>query len=124
MKIFTLLPIQPPIHRAEHDLEDTVTSQLCSLLPCERHGVHNVPQIVIASDVRKFIVQLLQMGFRLLIAADLEELHADLPGGRVELVELLGGLDEGAFDVVAGFAVGDADYVDGFRGFRGFGVFL
>lgn len=113
VKILTLLPVQPSVHRAEHDLENTVACQMSPGLTCERDSVDNIPHITIARNFSELVIQLLQGRFSLLIATDLEKLDADLPGGCVELVQLLGGLDQRTLNVVAWFAIRDADDVHG-----------
>lgn len=116
MKPLSLLAIQPPIHRPKHDLQDPLATQPCALTSHKRHRIHNVSQLIVARNLRQLIVQLLQVPLRSLVPTDLEELHAHLPRRSVDLIELLRRRDERALNVVGGFAVGDADDVDRFRG--------
>jgi len=106
------LAIQPPRHSPKHNLQNPRAAQSAPALPQKRHRVDNIPHITVISNISQIVVQLLQVLGRLGIAPDLEELHPDLPRRRLEAVELLRGLDQRAFEVVRGYAVGDADDVD------------
>lgn len=66
------------------------------------------------AHIRKTIVELPQSLCRAILLANLEELNADLVRGCLELVELLGVVDDDALRVVGWAAVCDDNYVDGF----------
>lgn len=110
------LTIQPPSDSSQNDFENTSAAQSRPALSKKRHRVNDIPHIAVIGNISQIIVQFLQVLGRLGIAADLEELHPDLPRGRFEPVELLRGLNQRALDVVCWDAICDADYVDGFGG--------
>lgn len=67
------------------------------------------------SNISKVVVEFLEMPRGIRVAADLEELHANLPRRSFESVQLLRSLDENAFNVVTWRAVRNTDNVDRLR---------
>lgn len=93
-------------HTTQTDLQQALGCEFLTLLAGPRHGVDHVADVVGAGQG---VVQFRQVLGGLGLAADLEELDADLPRLGAQGVEFLGRADDDALDVVAGHAVGD-DY--------------
>ena len=105
-------PIQTLDHSTEHHLEYSIRRKYLRTRPAvPGHCVHHIPHA--ATLLRQPVVELLERLSGAELAADLEELDADLVGRGVELVELLGDADDDRFRVVGGHAVGDDNHVDG-----------
>ena len=118
MKVLRFLTVQTSIHAAQDDLQNPISVELAPLLALKRHRVNDIPQILISRDLGQLIVELIEMFLRLGIPSHLEELDPDLPRRRIELVQLLGGADDGALHIVRGLAVGDHDDVQRLRRVR------
>lgn len=106
------LAVDLPLDGAEHDLEDAVGGEggLVGLVRSVKGGsVDHVPDALAAAQL---VVELLQGQGRVRVAADLEELDADLVGGGPHLVEDAGGLGDDLARLVRRLAVGDDDNVD------------
>lgn len=104
------LAVQPPDDGAENDLEDGVGAEVAAAVPGD--GVDHV------ADADELVVELAEVLGGVGVAADLEELEADLVGEGVEAVEAGGGVADDLVRVVGGPAVGDDDDVDGADGVR------
>ena len=115
VKILRRLPIHTPIDRTKDNLENTIAVKLRALGTREGNSINNISQIRVLGNNCKLIVQCLEILLRPRIVADLEELHADLLGGRIEPVELPRRFDQHAVRVVGGFAVSDANDIDRLR---------
>ena len=83
------------------------------MLTPPRHCVDDIPEFF--TSLMDAVVEILQRLGCTGLFADLEELDPDLPGRRVELVQLLGVRDDDGFRIVAWDAVGDDDDVEGFH---------
>lgn len=118
MKILTFLTIQASIDRPKHDLENSIASELATLCASERHSINDIAQLVIARDLSQLVVKLHEVFPGHLVAADLEELHANLPRGRIELVEFLRRRNQRRLDIVRRLAVSHDDDVERLRGIR------
>ena len=116
-------PIKSLRHTSQHSLQDPIRiqSRATTVLALPGYRINHIPP---ARPPLEIVVQILQRVRRAVFLADLEELDADLPGRRVELLELLGGGNDDGFRVVGGDAVSDDDDVEGLHdvqiGFLGF----
>lgn len=112
------LAIKSPRHSTKHNLENAITRKGRPTFALEGHRVDDISHIFILRNISQIVIKLLQVPSGHRITPDLEELHANLPCRGIELVQFLRSLDESAFNVIRGLAVGDTDDVDGLFGLR------
>lgn len=109
VQILTLLPNRPGIHGPKHNPEDTFSGKVSPNSRFMRDSVNHIPDLA-SDDLRKFIIKSFKMNFGTVIVADLKEMDTDLPGRSVQLIECLGGSNDGGLNVDGGHAIGGDDH--------------
>ena len=115
-KISSLLPIQSTIDSAQDDLQNLIGREVRSQrIISKGDGIDHISN---TGDVGQTIVKFAERLGGAAFVADLKELDANLPGGRLGFIKLFGDGDDDAFDIVARDPVGDDDDVQRLGGRR------